>query len=66
MALCETCAIWDDKYDEFIANYEDSTPDKDDQRVRHHCRMYDDFIPQKITYENGDCKFYEEDKHERR
>lgn len=58
MALCDTCSIWDDKYDEFIANYEDSTPDSDDGRMKRHCRMYDDYIPKDITYENGDCPFY--------
>lgn len=58
MALCDTCAFMDERYDEFRQAYNDSAPIADKQ-TPHFCLMYDDSIPNGIYYEDGECKYYQ-------
>lgn len=58
MALCNKCLIWDAEYDAFVGNYDDIEEIGQDQREKKHCRMYSDYIPLKITYNEGDCQFF--------
>lgn len=55
--LCNTCANYDKKYDEFRHKYYDTIIEFD-KRQRHGCIMYEDQIPQKIWYENANCPYY--------
>ena len=58
MALCDTCNWYDKEYDEFRERYDDRIKDGGDQREKHHCPAYDNIIPPKIWYENGNCPYY--------
>lgn len=55
--LCNTCKWYDKQYDDFRGRFDDNIYEKD-QRDNHSCVMYDDYIPNKIWYENGDCPYY--------
>lgn len=59
MALCENCFFYDEKLDKFLQNYEDCEIIDEDRRIKHHCRMHDDYIPHKIFYDGADCPLYE-------
>ena len=57
MALCDTCKNYNKLYDEFRQRYDDCIEAGED-KVKHHCPMYNDFIPSSIFDNNGDCEFY--------
>ena len=59
--LCSTCKIYNKNVDELRSAYDDNIYEKDN-RQKHGCVMYDDYIPQKIWYNNADCPFYEGEK----
>lgn len=61
MALCDSCNLMDKRYDEFRQSYNDSVAVAD-RRLQHFCPMFDDHIPNKIYYGNGECKHYQERK----
>lgn len=59
MALCKNCFHYDKEIDEFKQLWDDCDIVSDDQRIKHHCLMYDDKIPMEIYYENSECPFFE-------
>lgn len=58
MALCDNCMLYNKQEDEFRQQYDDVVEIDGDKRQKHYCSMYDDNIPNKIFYENGDCPFH--------
>ena len=58
MALCDNCMLYNKQEDEFRQQYDDVVEIDGDKRQKHYCSMYDDNIPYKIFYENGDCLFH--------
>lgn len=60
MALCDTCAFMDKRYDQFRQEYND-TVRTDNKIEQHFCPMYDDHIPNGIYYGDDKCKHYQED-----
>lgn len=56
--LCRTCKRYNKNVDELRSAYDDNIYEKDN-RQKHGCIMYNDYIPQKIWYNNADCPFYE-------
>lgn len=61
MALCDTCAFYNKQIDEFRQQYDDTIIENADSRQKHYCPMYDDNIPLDISYNNGDCPYYQKE-----
>ena len=57
MGLCSTCVHMNREQDEFRQQFDDVIVEGDNT-VHHFCPMYDDHIPDKIFYADGDCPFY--------
>ena len=58
MALCDTCINYNKEYDEYRQQFDDVIQLNGDKREKHHCLMYDDYIPNKIFHENGKCPYF--------
>lgn len=58
MALCNSCEWYNKNYDELRSEYDDKAEEIKDKRNDHFCVAYDDNMPKKIWYENGNCPFY--------
>lgn len=53
--LCKSCKWYNKSVDDLTIAFDDTNTEK---QIRHGCVMYQDYIPQKIWYENGDCPYY--------
>lgn len=60
MGKCATCAFYNKKYDEACQEYDDVIKIGDD-KILHHCPLFDDHIPNGIYYDGENCEFYEKE-----
>ena len=58
MAYCDTCQFWNERINEFRLDYDDEIIIGDKSKPPKYCIMYDDRIPEAITYNNAECEFY--------
>ena len=65
MALCNTCEWYNKEYDEYRGNFDDIITVDGDRRPNHFCIAYDEKMPKKIWYKNGNCPFYKKKGTER-
>ena len=54
MASCKECIFYDERLSEFIASYEDSTPENETPK-EHFCQIFTDGIPEKIWEDKKEC-----------
>lgn len=64
MAYCDTCAFWNEQYNELGQNGDDCIVIGDAGLPPKYCPMYDDHIPPDITYNNAKCEWYMEKEQE--
>ena len=53
--LCDSCKWYNKQIDEQVTLFDDTNTQS---LERHGCIMYQDYIPQKIWYKNGDCPYH--------
>ena len=56
MASCDKCLIYSERYSEFVAMHEDSTPENENPK-EHFCQMFTDGIPEEVWNGGDQCPY---------
>lgn len=59
MAYCKNCLFYDERYDSFRQDYNDTAEDENEIAKTHYCLMYSDHIPHSIWQQGANCEFYD-------